>query len=89
MSASREAVRAMREQATDVMGGQFDVQEWEIAVLRDGGRRGSLPAGTAGERLRPRRLLALAEALGCGLLTADARLGRAPDLRRPVTVVPR
>jgi predicted nucleic acid-binding protein len=33
--------------------------------------------------------LALAEALGCSLLTADARLGRAPDLRCPVTVVPR
>ncbi|NEK57052.1 hypothetical protein GCU56_04090 [Geodermatophilus sabuli] len=33
MSASREAVRAMREEATDVMGGQFDVQEWEIAVM--------------------------------------------------------
>ncbi|SNR56192.1 antibiotic biosynthesis monooxygenase [Blastococcus mobilis] len=33
MSASREAVRAMRERAVDVMGGQFDVQEWEIAVL--------------------------------------------------------
>jgi heme-degrading monooxygenase HmoA len=33
MSASRDAVRAMREQATDVMGGQFEVQEWEIAVL--------------------------------------------------------
>ena len=33
MSASREAVRAMREQATDVMGGQFDVQEWEVAVM--------------------------------------------------------
>ena len=33
MSASREAVRAMREQATDVMGGRFDVQEWEIAVM--------------------------------------------------------
>ena len=33
MSASREAVRAMREQATDVMGGRFDVDEWEIAVL--------------------------------------------------------
>ena len=33
MSASREAVRAMREQATDVMGGQFDVQEWEIVVV--------------------------------------------------------
>ena len=33
MSASRAAVRAMREQATDVMGGQFDVQEWERAVM--------------------------------------------------------
>ena len=33
MSASREAVRAMREQAGDVMGGRFDVQEWEIAVM--------------------------------------------------------
>jgi heme-degrading monooxygenase HmoA len=33
MSASRDAVRAMRERAVDVMGGQFDVQEWEIAVL--------------------------------------------------------
>jgi heme-degrading monooxygenase HmoA len=33
MSASREAVRASRERATEVMGGQFDVQEWEITVL--------------------------------------------------------
>jgi heme-degrading monooxygenase HmoA len=33
MSASREAVRAMREKATDVMGGRFDVDEWEIAVM--------------------------------------------------------
>ncbi len=33
MSASREAVRAMRKQATDVMGGRFDVDEWEIAVM--------------------------------------------------------
>jgi predicted nucleic acid-binding protein len=33
--------------------------------------------------------LALAEALDCGLLTADARLGRAPGLLCPVTVVPR
>ena len=33
--------------------------------------------------------LALAEALGSSLLTADARLGRAPGLRCPVTVVPR
>jgi len=33
--------------------------------------------------------VALAESLGCALLTADARLGRAPGLRCPVTVVPR
>ncbi|MGY2001684.1 hypothetical protein [Blastococcus sp. SYSU DS1024] len=33
MSASRDAVRAMRERAVDVMGGEFDVQEWEITVL--------------------------------------------------------
>src|SRR3712207_9510171 len=33
MSASREGVRAMRQKAVDVLGGQFDVQEWEIAVL--------------------------------------------------------
>lgn len=32
---------------------------------------------------------ALAEALGCALLTADARLARAGVLRCPVTVVPR
>jgi predicted nucleic acid-binding protein len=33
--------------------------------------------------------VALAETLGCSLLTADARLTRAPGLRCPVTVVPR
>ncbi|HYX94525.1 MAG TPA: PIN domain-containing protein, partial [Geodermatophilus sp.] len=33
--------------------------------------------------------LALAEALGCALLTADGRLGRVPRLRCAVTVVPR
>jgi len=33
--------------------------------------------------------VALAESLGCGLCTADARLGHAPGLRCPVTVVPR
>lgn len=33
MSASRDAVVPMREQAGAVMGGQYDVQEWEIAVL--------------------------------------------------------
>jgi predicted nucleic acid-binding protein len=33
--------------------------------------------------------VALAETLGCSLLTADARLSRAPGLRCPVTVVPR
>ncbi|MEP7018250.1 MAG: type II toxin-antitoxin system VapC family toxin [Actinomycetota bacterium] len=33
--------------------------------------------------------VALAELLGCPLLTADARLSRAPGIRCPVTVVPR
>ena len=33
--------------------------------------------------------VALAEALDCALLTADDRLGRAPGVRCPVTVVPR
>lgn len=33
--------------------------------------------------------VALAEALGCGLLTADARLAQAAGVRCPVTVVPR
>lgn len=32
--------------------------------------------------------VALAEALGCALLTVDARLSRTPGLRCPVTVVP-
>ncbi|MEJ5945333.1 type II toxin-antitoxin system VapC family toxin [Pseudokineococcus basanitobsidens] len=32
--------------------------------------------------------VALAEALGCALVTADGRLSRAPGLRCPVTVVP-
>jgi predicted nucleic acid-binding protein len=33
--------------------------------------------------------IALAEHLDCSLLTADARLSRAPGLRCPITVVPR
>jgi predicted nucleic acid-binding protein len=33
--------------------------------------------------------VALAELLGCSLLTADSRLGRAPGIDCPVTVVPR
>jgi predicted nucleic acid-binding protein len=33
--------------------------------------------------------VALAELLGCSLLTADGRLGRAPGPRCPITVVPR
>lgn len=33
--------------------------------------------------------VALAELLDCSLVTADARLSRAPGLRCPVTVVPR
>jgi len=33
--------------------------------------------------------VALAELLGCSLMTADGRLGRAPGPRCPITVVPR
>ncbi len=33
--------------------------------------------------------IALAELLGCGLVTADARLSRAVGTRCPITVVPR
>ena len=33
--------------------------------------------------------VALAELLDCSLLTADARLSRAPGVRCPITVVPR
>jgi predicted nucleic acid-binding protein len=33
--------------------------------------------------------VALAESLDCALLTADIRLGRAPGLRCPITLVPR
>jgi predicted nucleic acid-binding protein len=32
--------------------------------------------------------VALAELLGCPLLTADGRLGRAPHVRCPITIVP-
>lgn len=32
--------------------------------------------------------VALAELLDCSLLTADARIGRAPGIRCPITVVP-
>lgn len=33
--------------------------------------------------------VALAESLGCSLVTADARISRAPGIRCPTTVVPR
>ena len=33
--------------------------------------------------------VALAELLDCNLLTADARLSRAPGVRCPITLVPR
>jgi len=33
--------------------------------------------------------VALAESLGCALLTADHRLARAPGIRCPITLVPR
>ncbi|MGH7775630.1 MAG: type II toxin-antitoxin system VapC family toxin [Candidatus Dormibacterales bacterium] len=32
--------------------------------------------------------VALAEALGCALVTCDGRIGRAPGLRCPITVLP-
>ena len=32
--------------------------------------------------------VALAELLGCALITADGRLGRAPGVRCPITIVP-
>lgn len=44
--------------------------------------RGNLSAYDAG-------YVALAESLSCSLVTADARLSRAPSIRCPVTVVPR
>jgi len=47
---------------------------WEI--------RDNLPAYDAS-------YVALAELLGCSLLTADARLSRAPGVRCPITVLPR
>jgi quinol monooxygenase YgiN len=45
MSASREAVVAMRERAAEMFGGPFDVQEWEIAVLH---RAHQAPEGACG-----------------------------------------
>lgn len=44
--------------------------------------RNSLSAYDAG-------YVALAEALECSLVTADARISRAPGIRCPITVVPR
>lgn len=46
------------------------------------GLRANLSAYDAG-------YVALAESLGCSLLTADARISRAPGIRCPITVVPR
>ncbi|MGY1774205.1 antibiotic biosynthesis monooxygenase [Blastococcus sp. SYSU D00813] len=42
MRASAEAVTPMREQAREVMGGEMEVQEWEIAVMH---RRHEAPEG--------------------------------------------
>jgi hypothetical protein len=69
MSASREAVRAMREQAVDVMGGQFDVQEWEITVLH---RAHQAPEGACCRvtwtRGDPARMDDMTETLRTGIL---------------------
>lgn len=51
-------------------------------LLRVWDLRENLSASDAG-------YVALAEALGCSLVTADGRLGRAPGLRCPITVLPR
>ncbi len=42
MAVTRDRVRAMRDRASDVMGGSFDVQEWEIGLVH---RAHSAPDG--------------------------------------------
>jgi hypothetical protein len=53
-----------------------------IRQLQDGELRENLSAYDAS-------YIALAELLDCELLTADARLGRAPGIRCSITLVPR
>jgi heme-degrading monooxygenase HmoA len=69
MSASRDAVRAMREQSADVLGGQFEVQEWEIAVLH---RAHQAPEGACcrvtWSRLDPARMDEMAETFRTGVV---------------------
>ena len=69
MSASRDAVRAMREQSADVMGGQFDVQEWEIALLH---RAHQAPEGACCRvtwtRGDPARMDEMTETFGTGVV---------------------
>ena len=69
MSASRDAVMPMRERATEVMGGQFDVQEWEIAVLH---RAHQAPEGACCRvtwtRGDPARLDDMAETFRTGII---------------------
>jgi predicted nucleic acid-binding protein len=76
----------------DVGAGWAALQTWSIL----GGTRHPLPGLI--ERVWQLRddltaydaaYVALAEALGCAVVTADAGLSRAPGLRCPVTVVPR
>ena len=84
--------RLVRAQRLDAAAAQAVVQAWQRLGLRRYpvvgvlGRvwqlRDNLSASDA-------CYIALAESLGCGLLTADARLSRAPGISCTVTVVPR
>ena len=69
MSASREAVRAMRDRAVDVMGGPVDAQEWEIGVLH---RAHQAPEGASCRvtwtRGDPARMDEMAETFRTGLV---------------------
>lgn len=84
--------RLVRAQKLDAAAGRAVVQAWQrlgmrrypvVGLLRRVWQlRDNLSAYDA-------CYIALAESLGCNLLTADARLSRAPGINCTVTVVPR